>query len=61
MRYSELEKLLKKAGCTVFRKGSNHMIWYSPITGKKFPVGRHKKEEIPIGTLESIKKAAGLE
>lgn len=61
MRYSELEKLLKKAGCTVFRQGSNHTIWYSPITGEKFPVGRHSGEEIPIGTLKSIKRAAGLE
>ena len=61
MRYSELEKLLKRAGCTVFRQGSNHTIWYSPITGEKFPVGRHGGEEVPIGTLKSIKRAAGLE
>ena len=61
MKYSELEKLLRKAGCTIFREGSNHTIWYSPVTGEKFPVGRHSKEEVPIGTLRNIKKAAGLD
>lgn len=61
MKYSELERLLRKAGCTVLREGSNHTMWYSPITGEKFPVGRHSKEEVPIGTLRNIMKAAGLE
>lgn len=61
MKYSELERILKKAGCTVFRQGANHTIWYSPITGEKFPVGRHSKEEVPIGTLRNILKSAGLE
>lgn len=60
MRYSELEKLLKKAGCIVFREGANHTIWYSPITGKNFPVSRHKSEEIPEGTLKAIMRDAGL-
>lgn len=61
MKYSELERILKKAGCTVFRQGANHTIWYSPITQDKFPVGRHSKEEVPIGTLRNILKSAGLE
>ncbi len=61
MKYSELERLLRKAGCTVFREGANHTLWYSPITKAKFPVGRHSKEEVPIGTLRNILKAAGLE
>ena len=61
MRYSELERILKKAGCTVYREGANHTMWYSPITGNKFPVGRHTKEEVPVGTLRNILKSAGLE
>lgn len=61
MRYSELIKMLKKAGCTVYREGANHTQWYSPITKKVFPVGRHKTEEIPKGTLKSILRDAGLE
>ncbi len=60
MRYSELEKKLKKAGCKVLREGANHCIWYSSITDKAFPVSRHKTEEVPAGTLKSIMQDAGL-
>jgi predicted RNase H-like HicB family nuclease len=37
MKYSELEKLLSEAGCRPIRKGGNHPIWKSPVTGKIFP------------------------
>lgn len=60
MRYSELEKELRKIKCMVVREGANHAIWYSPVTGKTFPVSRHKTEEIPAGTLRSIQRDAGL-
>ena len=60
VRYSEVEKLLKKAKCTVFREGANHTMWYSPITGKTFPVSRHRSEEVPEGTLKAIMRDAGL-
>lgn len=60
MRYSELEKELRKIKCWIKRSGGNHDIWYSPVTGKTFPVSRHRTEEVPIGTLKSIKRAAGL-
>ncbi|MCD7745950.1 MAG: type II toxin-antitoxin system HicA family toxin [Lachnospiraceae bacterium] len=60
MRYSELEKKLKKAGCKILREGANHRIWYSPMTEKSFPVSRHRTEEVPAGTLKSIIQDAGL-
>lgn len=60
MKYSELEKMLRNAGCRVEREGRNHTIWFSPITGEKFPVGRHKTEDVKPGTLKSILTAAGL-
>lgn len=60
MRYSELEKELRKIKCEIKRTGHKHNIWYSPVTGKSFPVSHHKTEEVPIGTLKSIKEAAGL-
>lgn len=60
MKYSELIKLLKSSGCTIYREGGNHTQWYSPVTGKIFPVGRHKSEDVPQGTLNSILRAAGL-
>lgn len=60
MKVSELQKLLKKNGCYISRHGSNHDIWYSPITNKQFPVPRHPSKEIKTGTLNSIKKDAGF-
>lgn len=61
MKYSELEKRLRQAGCYILKEGANHTIWFSPITGQKFPVGRHKTQDVPNGTLKSISKAAGIE
>ncbi|MGN0400659.1 MAG: type II toxin-antitoxin system HicA family toxin [Acetatifactor sp.] len=60
MKNGELTKILKKNGCNLIRHGSNHDIWFSPITNKQFAVPRHK-EEIKTGTANSILKAAGIE
>ena len=60
MRYSELTQKLKEAGCYIVRDGSRHDMWYSPITGKKFPVGRLKTQEVPPGTLNSILRDSGM-
>ncbi|HHT7859578.1 type II toxin-antitoxin system HicA family toxin [Pasteurella multocida] len=46
-------------GCTELRCKGSHHIWYSPKTGKTFPVP-HPKKDLPIGTVRSIKKSAGL-
>ncbi|MCD8022476.1 MAG: type II toxin-antitoxin system HicA family toxin [Lachnospiraceae bacterium] len=35
-------------------------MWYSPLTDKIFPVSRHKTEDVPVGTLKSILRDAGL-
>ena len=60
LKYSELKRELRKIGCRLFGEGANHEIWISPITGRKFPVSRHNTEDVPAGTLKSIKRAAGL-
>ncbi|MDY3215864.1 MAG: type II toxin-antitoxin system HicA family toxin [Sodaliphilus sp.] len=56
MKYSELFKRLKRAGCSIVRHGARHDIWYSPITVKQLPVPRHGSKEIPPGTLKNIEK-----
>lgn len=61
MKYSELEKILRKAGC--YNTGdsmSGHPLWFSPITNKVFRMSNHKSEEVATGTLTAIKKAAGI-
>lgn len=61
MTTAELIRLLKKHGCYLFRNGSNHDIYKSPLTGKRFSVGRHMKEEVRMGTLMNILRSAGIE
>lgn len=60
MKLSELLKLLSKNGVKLVQHGKRHDIYFSPITGKSFPVPRHAKE-IAVGTLKSILKDAGIE
>lgn len=60
MKYSELMAELKAAGCYLSTHGGNHDMWYSPITGRKFPVPRHQSHEIPKSTEKSIRKLAGI-
>jgi len=60
MKYSELHKKLKEAGCYIVRQGGNHPIWFSPITNLEFPTSRHESQEVKMGTLNSILKRAGL-
>ncbi|MGQ4706650.1 type II toxin-antitoxin system HicA family toxin [Capnocytophaga gingivalis] len=62
MKYSELEKRLKEAGCYDTEKQANgHPVWYSPITNKKFRLSNHKSKEVATGTLKRILKDAGLD
>lgn len=60
MKTSELLKIFAKNDIKLSQHGKRHDIYYSPITGKEFPVPRHAKE-IATGTLKSIKKDAGIE
>ena len=60
MTYGELKKLLKKNGSYFHHQGSRHEMCENPKTGEQFPVGRHETKEVPKGTLDSIKKSAGL-
>lgn len=52
--------MLKEHGCYFVSHGGNHDKWYSPITGNKFFVPRHDAQEIPTGTLQAIRKQAGI-
>ncbi len=61
MKYTELEKRLKKAGCYKTPTERNgHPLWHSPITDKDFQMSHHHNEEVATGTLNKILKDAGL-
>lgn len=60
MKYSELERKLKKEGCYEEGEMNGHPLWYSPKTGKYFKMSSHKSQEVAKGTLQSILKDSGL-
>lgn len=60
MKYSEIKRKLKKAGCFLKKEGKRHELWHSPITGNTFPVSRHNKEEARTGTRKAIEKQSGV-
>ena len=49
MKYNQLFAELTAAGCSVHRHGANHDIWFSPLTGNRFPLPRHGGQEVPKG------------
>ena len=62
MKYSELERLLRKMGCFDTGKQQNgHPLWYSPITGLLFKMSNHRSQEVKFGTLKNILDKSGLE
>ena len=55
----QLKKILKESGCRFDRPGKgDHEIWYSPISGKRFPVDSDIKSR---HTANAVLKQAGLE
>lgn len=59
MKYSEFYKLIELHGWTI--KGGTRLYKYvHPDFPYSIPVGRHKTQEIPKGTLNAMLKAAGL-
>ena len=60
MKYSEIHKKLRAAGCFVIRNGTNHPVWQSPITGKVFPTSYHEAQEAKKGTVKAIEKLSGV-
>lgn len=61
MKYTELERRLKKIKCyDTGEQANGHPLWYSPVTGKIFKLSNHGSQEVPIGTLRQIMRDAGL-
>jgi predicted RNA binding protein YcfA (HicA-like mRNA interferase family) len=60
MKYSEIEKKLKQAGCLLMRSDGNHPVWYSPFTERRFTKSHHKSQEAKMSTVKSISKQSGV-
>ncbi len=60
MKYSEIEKKLKRAGCYLVSTSGHHPVWHSPITGRSFTTSHHKSQEAKKGTVNAIRKQSGV-
>lgn len=60
MKYSEIHRKLRMAGCYIFRNGANHPVWKSPITGLLFETSYHDSQEAASGTKKRIEKRSGV-
>ncbi len=60
MKGSEMVKQMLKIGCRKVREGSNHEIWYSPVTNREFPFPRHYNQELGTGIENKLRKDSGL-
>jgi predicted RNA binding protein YcfA (HicA-like mRNA interferase family) len=59
MKFSEFERLLVEDGWYI-KTTKKHKKYIHPTKPGFIPVGKHKSQEIPPGTLDSMKKRAGL-
>ena len=60
MNAKELEKILLKNGWKAVRQVGGHKMFKKDNNPYTIPVSFHSRKEIPIGTLHSILKKAGL-
>ena len=60
MKYSEIHRKLRKAGCHIVKNGKKHPIWISPLTGRLFETSYHDSEEAKAGTQKDIEKRSGV-
>jgi hypothetical protein len=60
VKYSEAERILRKAGCHFIGYRDGHPLWYSPVTGKEFKMGHHRRQEIRLGTRKKIEVESGI-
>ena len=56
----QVVRLLEEHGFVLDRSKGSHHIYYHPESGRRAVVPMHK-EDLPIGTLLSILKQAGIE
>ena len=59
-RWGELKRDFRKEKCKKTSDGGNHEWWFSPITNKRFQMGRHDNEEISKDLEMKLRKLAGV-
>ena len=52
MKYNQLYKELRKAGCLLTQHGAEHDEWTNPATGAKIRIPRHGSHEVKTGVVK---------
>jgi predicted RNA binding protein YcfA (HicA-like mRNA interferase family) len=60
-KYGEVRKALTQAGWQVVRRRGSHEVWAKPGEAARIVVAGKASDNIPVGTLASIRKASRLE
>ena len=61
MKYSELTRLMKSAGCRLEKHKTRHDWWVNEKTGEHMAIPRHQSAEVSPIVLKNAMKFAGLE
>lgn len=56
MKYNQLFKELREAGCQLTQHGAEHDEWLNPATGAKIRIPRHGSHEVKTGLQRKIYK-----
>jgi predicted RNA binding protein YcfA (HicA-like mRNA interferase family) len=60
-KYGEVREALRQAGWQVVRRRGSHEVWAKPGEAARIVVAGKASDNVPVGTLSSIRKASGLE
>ncbi len=60
-KYRDVRTALLEAGWQVLRQRGSHEVWGRPGESTRIVVAGRDSQNVPVGTLSSIRRASGLE
>ena len=59
-KYREVRERLRRAGWTRVRQSGSHEVWRHLETGRVVVVSGKDADDVPVGTLSSLRRTTGL-
>jgi len=60
-KYREVRTALHEAGWRIVRRRGSHEVWAHTESARRIVVAGKGSDTVPVGTLNSIRRASGLE
>jgi predicted RNA binding protein YcfA (HicA-like mRNA interferase family) len=60
-KYAEVRAALREAGWEIARRRGSHEVWVKRGEAARIVVAGKASDNVPVGTLSSIRKASGSE